>query len=269
MPVSILILTHNEELDLPDCLQSVGWSDDVHVFDSFSSDRTLEIAANHGAQIKQRVFDSHAAQMNAALDTVPFKYPWLLVLNADERVTVGLAAELKLMIDHTGPEMAYRIRRREHLWGRRLKHDPVDPYHVRYFSWDSVRYVGDGRAVALVDGLVGTLEAPFDHFPLAKGVAPWLEKHTARSTVVESTEPQSYTTKKHALLESIPWRAFWQFSKTLLLKRAILDGRAGISHACLMLIHNCIAHVKQQDLQQAEIKSKSYCETRPPQIRIG
>ena len=269
MPVSILILTHNEELDLAGCLQSVGWSDDVHVFDSFSSDRTLEIAASHGAHITQREFDSHAAQMNAALDTVPFKYPWLLVLNADERVTTGLAAELKLMMDHTGTEMAYLIRRREHLWGQRLKHEPIDPYHLRYFSWDSVRYVGEGRAVALVDGLVGTLEAPFDHFPLAKGVAPWLEKHNARSATAASAEPDASNTQQHALLESIPWRAFWKFSKTLVLKRAFLDGRAGIAHACLMLIHDCTAHVKQLERQQAELESKPSCETRPPQVRIG
>jgi hypothetical protein len=173
------------------------------------------------------------------------------------------------MMDHTGPEMAYRIRRREHLWGHRLKHAPVDPYHLRYFSWDSVRYVGDGRAVALVDGLVGTLEAPLDHFPLAKGVTPWLEKHNARSTTATGPETEASSTKQLALLECIPWWAFWKFSKTLLLKRAFLDGRAGIANACLMLIHDCTAHVKQQELRQTDLESKLSSQSRPPQVRIG
>jgi glycosyltransferase involved in cell wall biosynthesis len=263
MPVSILILTHNDEFDLPGCLQSVNWSDDVHVFDSFSSDQTLRIAATHGARVTQREFDCQASHMNAALDSVPFKYPWLLVLNADERVTAGLAAELKLMQYHTGCEVAYRIERREHVWGRRLKRNREESHHLRYFSWDSVRYVGEGLAVALVDGLIGTLEAPLDHFPLAKGVEAWLAKHnTRRTNLTPSAESR-------VLPDSIPWRAFWEFVKILVVKRAVLDGRAGISRACLGLIRDCTAHVKDQEARQGERQGESSRETSPPRASMG
>lgn len=269
MPVSILILTHNDEFDLTGCLQSVSWSDDVHVLDSFSSDQTLRIAASHGAQVTQREFDSQASQMNAALDSIPFKYPWLLVLNPDERVTAGLAAELKLMQYHTGLEVAYRIQRREHVWGRRLKQNRKDSHHLRYFSWDSVRYVGEGRAVALVDGQVGTLEAPLDHFPLAKGVESWLQKHNTRTTMDVLRESEASITNRAVLPDCIPWRAFWKFAKTLLLKRAFLDGRAGISHACLMLIRDCTEHVKQQELQELGVQSDSASKTAQRIARIS
>src|SRR5262249_10271829 len=71
-PISVLILTRNEERDLPGCLQSVLWSDDVHVFDSLSTDRTVEIATALGAKVSARAFDGYASQRNAALRTLEF-----------------------------------------------------------------------------------------------------------------------------------------------------------------------------------------------------
>ena len=82
--LSILILTKNEEQDLPGCLQSVAWCDDVHVFDSFSEDQTIAVAEHYHAKISQRRFDNYAAQRNAAL-TLPFLHEWILILDADEQ----------------------------------------------------------------------------------------------------------------------------------------------------------------------------------------
>ena len=171
MSVSILILTKSEEKSLPRCLDSVRWSDDVHVLDSSSSDRTLEIAAEYGAKVTRQVGDDRAAQLNAALDHVPFKYPWLLLLEADEQVTKGLEAELALMAFHLGPQVAYRVRRRRFVGGQLLKNGKRDSTELRYFSWDSVRYEGGDQAVAVVDGLVGELEAPIGHHPADQGIA--------------------------------------------------------------------------------------------------
>ena len=65
--ISVLILTKNEEQDLPACLASVAWCEDVHVFDSYSEDKTVEIAEQFGAKVSQRIFDNYANQRNAAL----------------------------------------------------------------------------------------------------------------------------------------------------------------------------------------------------------
>jgi glycosyltransferase involved in cell wall biosynthesis len=238
MPVSILILTHNEAPDLAACLQSVAWSDDVFVFDSFSSDGTLEIAAKAGAKVEQREFDNHAGQLNAAIDRLPFKHPWLLVLDADERVSAGLAAELRVMDEHNGPEVAYRIRRREFVWGRQLKHGRTGRDHLRYFSWDSVRFEGGDQPRAMVDGAVGDLEAPLDHFPLVKGVAQWLARRDRRSTAEARRSKGG----------GIPWRALFRFASTVVFKRGFLDGRAGLSYACLQLIHDCTVNVKRVEM---------------------
>src|ERR1700730_10970164 len=93
--ISVLILTKNEEQDLPGCLESVRWSDDVHVFDSYSTDETLEIAKAAGAHVTQRQFDNWSAHQNWGLANIPFRHPWVFYLDADERVTPELAANLR------------------------------------------------------------------------------------------------------------------------------------------------------------------------------
>ncbi|MGA9671665.1 MAG: glycosyltransferase [Terracidiphilus sp.] len=92
--ISVLIITKNEEHDLPGCLESVAWSDDVHVFDSFSTDRTGEMAKSYGAHFEQREFDTYSLQKNAALDRLSFKQDWIFLLGADEHSTKELVAEM-------------------------------------------------------------------------------------------------------------------------------------------------------------------------------
>src|SRR5215469_18400626 len=91
--VSVLILTLSEEQDLPGCLDSVAWCDDIHVFDSNSTDRTAEVARSRGASVTTRTFDTYARQRNAAMQ-LPFRHPWVLVLDADERATPELSFEI-------------------------------------------------------------------------------------------------------------------------------------------------------------------------------
>ena len=95
--ISVLILTKNEERDLAGALASVAWSDDVHVFDSCSTDATVEIARAAGAQVHSRAFDDYATHRNAALG-IAFKHPWVFLLDADERPTPELCAEMQRVV---------------------------------------------------------------------------------------------------------------------------------------------------------------------------
>src|SRR5271167_990384 len=123
--ISVLILTRNEQLDLPGCLASVAWSDDVHVFDSYSTDTTPEIARAAGAHMHQRVFDDYATHRNAALQ-VPFAHPWILLLDADERPTPDLCAEMRAAVENAPAEISgFRLRRRDFLLGKWLKHAQI------------------------------------------------------------------------------------------------------------------------------------------------
>ena len=84
---SVLILTFNEEVNLPGCLNSISWCDDVWVLDSGSTDKTVEIAKERGCHILTRQFDNFGDQRNYAIDTARFKHKWVFDLDADERFT--------------------------------------------------------------------------------------------------------------------------------------------------------------------------------------
>ena len=92
-PFSVLILTLNEEADLPRCLESVAGCDDIVVLDSGSKDGTPEIARAAGARVFERTFDTFAGQRNFAQREIPFRHRWVFHLDADERFTPALMAE--------------------------------------------------------------------------------------------------------------------------------------------------------------------------------
>src|SRR6202035_2393538 len=120
--ISVLILTKNEEQDLTDCLKSVHWSEDIHVLDSYSTDRTVEIAQVAGTHVSQRHFDNWASHQNWGLANLPFLGRWVLYLDADERVSPELAASIQQAVRNPGDKAAFRVHRRD-FWGKQwLKH---------------------------------------------------------------------------------------------------------------------------------------------------
>ena len=84
---SIYILTYNEEIDIAACIESALLSDDVVVIDSYSCDRTVDIANRYPVRVIQHAFESHGKQRTWMLESVPAKYPWVYILEADERMT--------------------------------------------------------------------------------------------------------------------------------------------------------------------------------------
>ena len=88
--ISVLVLTLNEEINLPGCLETLAWSDDIVVYDSYSSDRTVEIAQQAGARVVQRKFDNYATQRNAALTDVEYIHPWIIMIDADEHLSLDV-----------------------------------------------------------------------------------------------------------------------------------------------------------------------------------
>ena len=94
MTISVLLLTLNEEINLPTFFKSVEWCDDIVVIDSFSKDNTLKIAKENNARVYQRKFDNFADQRNYAIENISFKHKWILHLDADEIVTSELYKEI-------------------------------------------------------------------------------------------------------------------------------------------------------------------------------
>jgi len=265
--ISVLILTYNEEQDLPACLDSVAFSDDIHVFDSNSTDKTQQIAQNRGAHHHTRAFDNYAAQRNAAMQ-LPFRHPWVLVLDADERPTPALIAEIAQILPKT-PETtaAYRIRRRDFLWGTWLAHAQLSPYYVRLLRVGRVQYTREVNEVAEISGDTAQLTEPFDHFPFSKGISHWVAKHNDYSTreaevlangnfahdasLHQALFGHDFHTRRiaqKAIFYQLPGRPIIKWLYMMFFRGAVLDGQAGIMYATLQSLYEYLIEIKHREL---------------------
>lgn len=146
-PVSCMIFTLDEEVNLPHCLDSLGWCDDVIVIDSGSTDRTLAIAGQAGARVLQHPFEGFGTQRNWALDHAEPEHPWVLILDADERTTPELVRNMSRLIESRPEIGAARVARRFMMWGKWLRYSSQYPvWVVRLVHRDRVRYINRGHA---------------------------------------------------------------------------------------------------------------------------
>jgi glycosyltransferase involved in cell wall biosynthesis len=140
--LTVVILAHNEEANLPGCLESLrGLRCALFVVDSGSTDRTVEIASRHGATVQHHRFENYSAQRNWALDNLPFETSWVLHLDADERLTPMLVDELNTVLTGAGPGISgFLLRKRTMFMGRWMRHGGHYPsYHLRLFRPDRGR----------------------------------------------------------------------------------------------------------------------------------
>ncbi|HEX4155915.1 MAG TPA: glycosyltransferase family 2 protein [Acidobacteriaceae bacterium] len=265
--ISVLILTKNEEQDLPGCLDSVSWCDDIHIFDSGSTDRTVEIAHARGAAITTRPFDTYARQRNAALE-LPFRHPWLLVLDADERCTPALSAEIHQVISTVPNSVsAFRIRRRDFLWGTWLKHAQLTPFYIRLLRVGHIHYTRDINEVVEVDGEIRALHSPFDHLAFSKGISHWVAKHNLYSTqeaellasgdavhaapIRDAFFARDFHDRRvaqKALFYRFPTRPLLKWISMMFLRGAVLDGSAGVMYATLQSFYEYLIEVKCREI---------------------
>ena len=265
--ISVLILTHNEEQDLPGCLDSVAWCDDIQILDSGSTDGTTEIARRRGATVTTRRFDTYAAQRNASMQ-LPFRHAWVLVLDADERATAELSAEMLPAVAAAPAQVSgFRIRRRDFLWGTWLKHAQMTPYYVRLLRVGHAHYTRDVNEVVEVNGDVRELHSPFDHLAFSKGVSHWVAKHNAYSSKEAELLANGKATHgaslyralfarnfherrvaQKALFYELPARPLIKWCYMMFVRGAVLDGRAGVMYATLQSFYEFLIGVKHKEL---------------------
>jgi glycosyltransferase involved in cell wall biosynthesis len=277
--ISILIPTKNEERDLGDCLKSVAWSDDIHVYDSYSTDRTIEIALAAGARVTRRpdqdvsqAFGGNEAEhRNWGLRNIPFKYPWVFHIDADERVTPSLAASLMRAVEAPEGCVAHRVQRRDFYMDRWLKHVQASPYYIRLFRPDRVRYERLINPVAKIDGAIGALTGFLDHYPFSKGSANWLARHNAYSTfeaqqivanradqrsfnLIKAISSPDFNERRFHQKEAfyrLPARPLVKFFLLYVVKRGFLDGRAGFTYAVLQSMYEYMIVLKTNEIAAA------------------
>lgn len=166
MKLFAVILTSNEARHIQECIDSVRFADGIVIYDSFSTDQTVHLAQQFGAEVIQRKFDNYANQRNAALAAVKERADWVLFVDADERVTPELAAEVREVI--TRPNVSgWRIPRFNYIFGRITKGAGWYPdYQTRLLRVGKAHYDPDRQVHELVvlDGIEGTLTQHFIHY---------------------------------------------------------------------------------------------------------
>jgi len=274
MSVSVLILTLNEERNLPSCLETIAGFDDVVVFDSFSTDRTVDIARAAGARVFQRQFDDYGSQREAARVQVRYKYPWVLALDADERVDTELREELRrianlLEVSHR----AYRMRRKDFFMGKWIKRSTLYPsWFIRFYQPEWITY--EPRAVheyLSVAGSVGQLEGHLEHHSFNNGLSAWFGKHV-RYAELEAQEslkvlhggkvdwkglfnPSDPVRRRRAIKAAscyLPLRPTLRFLYMYVLRLGFLDGLAGFTYCRMLAIYEYMIVIKMRELQQRE-----------------
>ena len=184
LPITAVILTFNEELNLESCLQSLsGWTKAIWIVDSGSTDGTFEIARRYGAEFIEHPFESHVKQWRWALAQVPTSEDWILALDADQRIMPELQTELAaLFASPKGPDVdGLYINRRHVFRGRWIKHGGYYPkYLLKLFRPDKVTF----DEMDLVDhhfyiaGPTANLQHDIiEDNAKERDIAFWIEKH--------------------------------------------------------------------------------------------
>lgn len=267
--ISVLILTLNEEANLTACLESVKWSDDIVVFDSFSTDKTVEIAKAFGARVIQRKFDNEKNHRIFSLREIFFKYTWVYNPDADEITPEDLRDEmLSVVSDPKRTEAAYRVRFKTIFMGKWIRHSSLYPTWVmRLFRPEKISFDREINLNYITNGTESYLKNHFLHYTFNKGLDAWFEKHNkyssqeAEESLKSLTEPNinwsdifSFDNPagcRKALKElsfRLPFRPLLRFIYMYFLRLGLLDGWAGFHYCCLLSIYEYMIVLKMEEI---------------------
>lgn len=222
MKISAFVITYNEEYNIEECLRSLTFCDEIVVVDSFSTDSTVKISENYTNQVFTHQFENYSEQRKFAIEKC--SNDWVLWLDADERVTDELRAEISALDFRFD---GYELPRKTIYLGKWIKHCGWYPdYHTRLFNKNKMHI--DGRPVhegISGSGKIGRLENPLLHFSYKN-----ISEHILKMDKYTTFLADNY--KKNAslpyLVLSLWLRPVFKFTKMYLIKLGFLDGIRGV-----------------------------------------
>jgi glycosyltransferase involved in cell wall biosynthesis len=283
VPVSILIPIRNEAGNLPRCLASVSWADEIFVVDSQSTDGSPEMAARAGAKVVQFAFNgTWPKKKNWALENLPFSHEWVFILDADEVLPPEAEEEIAAIVTAPEPGVAgYWINRRFMFMGRWLRHAYYPNWNLRLLRHRLGRYEkltevdtqsGDNEVHEhiVVEGTTGRLRCEMDHYAFPS-VEVFVEKHNRysnwearvaleRSQGGDRLQMQNVGLRRKVkrLARHLPFRGWLRFLYVYVVQAGFLDGREGYYFARLHGFYEFLSEAKTYELMhRPERKNES------------
>jgi glycosyltransferase involved in cell wall biosynthesis len=281
-PVSVIVPVKNEAENLTRCLSALVWADEIFVVDSQSADQTAAVAESIGATVVQFHFNGvYPKKKNWALDNLPIRNEWVLIVDADEVVTPNLATEITHRLDRDEAD-GYLLNSRYHFLGRHIRHCGYSEcWNLRLFKHRMGRYekmpdhtggrTGDNEAHEHVEltGRVLHLANELEHHAYPT-VAAWVEKHT-RYAVWEASLHERFLTdrvpkaigrgkrfkrrlKKIAL--RLPLRPLFRFVYAYFLRLGFLDGKPGLYFCGLLAFYDLMTLANRYEQRLAAAGQK-------------
>jgi len=268
-PVTVMIFTLNEEIHLPSCFAALQWANDIVVIDSFSTDRTEALCRDHGARFFQHAFTGFGSQRNWALDHCEPANEWILILDADERVTPELASEIAGIANARPTGVgAYRVKRRFYMWGRWLRYSSLYPnWVVRLIHRDRVRYIDRGHAeTQTVEGETRELSSDLIDENL-RSIDDWFERQNRYARKEADYELANEASvrgwsdllrrdplRRRAAVKRLSWRMplrpVFYFLYAYLWRRGFRDGRDGLVFCFMKALYQGMIVVKKYDARR-------------------
>jgi len=246
--LSVIIITYNEEENIKHCLESVKWSDEIVIVDSFSSDKTVEIAREFTPKVFQNKWTNFSEQKNLALEKASNE--WVLSVDADERATAKLKEEILTILNSEFQSFnGYYIPRRNHYLGRWIRHCGWYPdYKLRLFRRAKGRF--NERTVhesVVVEGRKGHLKSHLNHYSYKN-----LSDHLGRIDKFSSLAAEEmFTQGKRARVFDLLFRPLTRFIKMYLIKRGYLDGIYGLIVSLMGSFYVFMKYLKLWELLKA------------------
>ena len=289
--LSVLIPTLNESQNICHCLESVRWADELVVADSGSTDGTPELAKHFGAQVVHFAWNGRLPKKkNWALEQVPWKNEWLLIVDADERITPALAAEIRDVLQNPHAD-GYFVNRCFMFMGKWIRHCGYFPsWNLRLFRHEKghyeTLYAGNTRSGdnevhehLMLAGKTGSLRQPMLHFAYPD-IFTWMEKHNRYSNWEAELEagghpgdPRSIggqLSRKRRLKNwsrRLPFRPTLRFLYSYVLKRGFLDGYEGYVLCRLLSTYEMLSSFKAHEIRSKVDRRMRHLE-RPYPLRF-
>jgi hypothetical protein len=245
IPLSVAIITKNEAENIRACLQSISFAGQIILVDSGSTDSTLQIAVEFGCEVYSEEWLGFGPQKQLAIEKC--RLPWILILDADERIPLDTADIIKKIVtDANVKEAGFSFPRKNYFQGRWIKHAGWWPDRiVRLFRKDKGRMTAAIVHESVeVQGTVGLLNVPIEHFT-ESSLSKIIQKIDKYSTLGAEA---AFKAGKTSSAFSAFMRAFFTFNQDYFLRMGILDGEQGLTLAVTDAVNKFFKYAKLSEL---------------------